>query len=98
MFRHKLDQRQSTGAINIAARWAEQQELQFSSKKLKLFCSHTKRKPMLGTLWMNGKQLKLSQEAKLLGVTLDSKLTWKAHVSRIARKATALLMQCRQIV
>ena len=32
------------------------------------------------------------------GVTLDSKLTWKPHVTRIARKATAALLQCRQIV
>ena len=47
---------------------------------------------------MNGSKLELSKEARLLGVTLDSKLTWKPHISRITRKATtAPLMQCRQI-
>ena len=31
-------------------------------------------------------------------VTLDSKLTWKSHITRIAGKATTALMQCRLIV
>ena len=47
---------------------------------------------------MNGLKLELSKEARLLGVTLDSKLTWKPHIIRITRKATTALMQCRQIV
>ena len=45
---------------------------------------------------MNGS--KLSKKARLLGVTLDSKLTWKPLIIRIIRKATTALMQCRQIV
>ena len=44
---------------------------------------------------MNGTKLELSEEARLLGVTLDSKLTWKPHITR---KATTAFMQCRQIV
>ena len=47
---------------------------------------------------MNGSKLELSKVARLLGVTLDSKLTWKSHITRITRKATTTLMQCRQIV
>ena len=47
---------------------------------------------------MNGSKLKLSKEMRLLGVSLDSKLTWKTHITRINRKATETLMQCRQIV
>ena len=57
-----------------------------------------KRKPTMGTLRLNGTQLTYSQEASLLGITLDSKLTWKPHVTRITRRATAALMQCKQIV
>ena len=34
----------------------------------------------------------------LLGIILDSKLTWKPHITRITRKATTALVQCRQIV
>ena len=47
---------------------------------------------------MNGSKLEPSQEARLLRVTLDSKLTWKPHITRITRKATTAVMQCRQIV
>ena len=85
-------------AINIAANWTSEQELQFSSKKTEIVLFTHKRNPDLGSLTMNGSKLELSKEAKLLGVTLDSKLTWKPHITRITCKATTALMQCRQIV
>ena len=47
---------------------------------------------------LNRRQLKISNEVTLLGVTLDSKLTLKPHITQIARKATAALLQCKQIV
>ena len=65
--------------------------------KIILVFTH-KRNPHLGSLLMNGSKLELSQEARLLGATLDSKLTWKPHITQITRKATTVLMQCRQIV
>ena len=85
-------------AINIAANWASDQGLQFSSKKTKIILFTHQRNPDLGSLSMNGTKLELSKEARLLGATLDSKLTWKPHITRITRKATTALMQCRQIV
>ena len=47
---------------------------------------------------MNDSKLELFKEARLLDVTMDSKLTWKQHITRITRKATTALLQCRQIV
>ena len=85
-------------AINIAANWVSEQELQFSNKKTEIALFTDKRNPDLGSLSMNGSKLELSKEARLLGVTLDSKLTWKPHITRITRKATTALMQRRQIV
>ena len=85
-------------AINIAENCALEQELQFSCKKTEIVLFTHKRNPDLGYLSMNGTKLELSNEARLLGVTLDSKLTWKPHITRITRKATTVLMQCRQIV
>ena len=67
-------------AINIAANRALKQELQFSSKKTEIVLLTHKRNPELGSLSMNGSKLELSKEARLLGVTLDSKLTWKPHI------------------
>ena len=85
-------------AINNAANWASEQELQFSSKKTDVVLFTHKQNPDLGSLSMNGSKLKLFKEARLLDVTLDSKLTWKSHITRVTRKATTALMQCRQIV
>ena len=53
-------------AINIAANWALEQELQFSSKKTELVLFTHKRNPDLGSLSMNGTKLELSKEARLL--------------------------------
>ena len=85
-------------AITAAANWASEQELQFSSKKTEIVLFTLKRNPDLGSLSMNGSKLELSKEVRLLGVTLDSKLTWKTHTTQINRKATTALMQYRQIV
>ena len=85
-------------AINLAANCASEQGLQFSSKKTEIVLFSHKRNPNLSSLSINGSKLELSKKAKLLGVTLDSKLTWEPHITRITRKATTALMQCRQIV
>ena len=69
----------------MAEYWASKQELQFSSKKTEIVLFTHKRNPGLGSLSKNGS--KLSQEARLLGGTLDSKLTWKPHITRITSKA-----------
>ena len=85
-------------AINIAANWVSEQELQFSNKKTEIALFTHKRNPDLDSLSMNGSKLELSKEARLLGVTLDSKLIWKPRITRITRKATTALMQRGQIV
>ena len=68
--------------INIAANWASEQELQLSSKKTEIVLFTHKWNPDLGSLSMNGSKLELSKEARLLGVTLDSKLTWNPYITR----------------
>ena len=49
-------------AINIAANWASEQELQFSSKKTKIVLFTHKRNPHLGSLSTNSSKLELSKE------------------------------------
>ena len=80
---------------DMAPNWASEQELQISSKKTEIVLFTHRRNPDLGSLSMNSSKLQLSKEAMLFGVTLDSKLTWKPHIKRIARKATTALGQCR---
>ena len=66
-------------AINIAENCALEQE--FSCKKTEIVLFTHKQNPDLGSLSMNGTKLKLSKEVRLLGVTLDSKLTWKSFIT-----------------
>ena len=79
-------------AVNTAANWALEQELQFSSKKTEIVLFTHKWNPDLGSLSMTDSKLELSKEARLLRVTLDSKVTWKPHFTRITRKATTALL------
>ena len=62
-------------AINITANWDSEQELQFSNKKTEIVLFTQKRNPDLCSLPINDSKLELSRETRLLGVTLDSKLT-----------------------
>ena len=73
-------------AISIAANWASQQELQYSSKKIEIVLFTHKRNPDLGSLLMNGSKLVLSKEERLLRVTLDSKLTSKPILPELPAK------------
>ena len=68
-------------AINIAENWALEQELQFSSKITEIVMFTHKRNPDWRSLSMNGTKLELSKKTWLLGVTPDSKLTWKPHIT-----------------
>ena len=61
-------------ALNIASDWAHNQVLQFSSKKTEIVLFTNNRKPDFGTLRSNGRQLEISKETTLLGVTLKNKL------------------------
>ncbi|XP_054015994.1 uncharacterized protein LOC128896661 [Hylaeus anthracinus] len=44
-----------------------------------------------------GVELKLSREVRYLGVILDSRLTWKSHITRQAQKATTIFWACRRM-
>ena len=59
----------------MAQSWASEQELQISSKKTEIALLTHKRNPDLDSLFENGSKLEVSKQARLLGVTLDSKLT-----------------------
>ena len=67
-------------AINIAENCALETRV-LAARKTEIVLFTHKRIPDLGSLSMNGTKLKLSKEVRLLGVTLDSKLTWKSFIT-----------------
>ncbi|MCP4458360.1 MAG: reverse transcriptase-like protein [Cytophagales bacterium] len=56
------------------------------------------RKWTLRPIMVGNTPIELSSSAKFLGVTLDSKLNYNEHITKITNKATASLMQCKKAV
>ncbi|XP_043465741.1 uncharacterized protein LOC122500735 [Leptopilina heterotoma] len=50
------------------------------------------------SLVLSGKELQLTEQAKYLGVILDSKLVWKKHLEEKSKKLTVALWQCRRAI
>ena len=85
-------------ALDKVNRWCQENGLAVNPHKteLVLFTNKRSRKglvlPKLG-----GVQLSLAESVKFLGVVLDNKLNWKAHVTQKCCKAVTCLSQCRRI-
>ena len=82
-----------------AVKWGRENDLTFSQAKTEVVIFTRKR------LWnpkspfrMNGQVLNVSKTAKYLGITLDNKLTFNAHVEGKVKVATRLLHQAGRLV
>ena len=88
-------------SIQTIERWCKTKGLNISALKTKIinFTTKTKKsKLLLKPFMVGGKPISLSKTVKFLGVTLDSKLNFNEHITKIAEKATASLMQCKKAV
>ena len=84
-------------ALNVVAKWAVKEGLNISPHKTTMVPFTNRRKIKgLGPLKLHGKDLKMLDEVKYLGVTLDSRLTWNQHLQKIIRKmqTTFALVRC----
>ena len=84
-------------ALGIVQAWCESVRLSVNPDKVNmiLFTTRYKVKP-IGGVHLAGKPLKLINEAKYLGVTLDSKLNWGKHIKYICEKAINTFWACRR--
>ena len=75
-------------ALNALVKWAVKEGLNISPHKTAIVPFTNRRKTEgLGPLILHGKELKMLDEVKYLGVILDSKLNWNQHLQKIIRKA-----------
>ena len=56
------------------------------------------RKWSLRSIEVCGESIELSNEVKLLGITLDSKLTFNTHIDNITKKCIGTLFQCKRAI
>jgi len=84
--------------IKIFLSWAKEHGLKFNSSKTKLMMFTRKRNPKLPRIYMNNEEIEWVNEFKYLGLTLDNKLTWNAHISNTVKKANAVMNICRKMI
>ena len=91
-------------AARQVAEWAERSGLRLNTGKTKAIFFGSKRKVndlnsmcLPGIEMQNGELIPFSNEVVSLGVTLDSKLTWRPHVDQISKKVNKALYSLRFI-
>jgi hypothetical protein len=73
-------------ALNVVVKWAANGSLNISPPKTAIFPFSSRRKAEgQGPLQLHGKEVKMLDELKCLGVTLDSKLNYNQHLQKIIR-------------
>ena len=85
--------------INTIEKWCTTKGLNISALKTQIVMFTWNRNWSLDRgIKVGGHHIELSNSAKFLGVTLDSKLNFNEHITNITNKARASLMQCKRAV
>lgn len=72
--------------------WSKMNRVQLNSDKCKeIRISFSKQKLNFQPVVVDGKPLKVEEQAKLLGITFNSKLTWNPHIEDTVKKASKRL-------
>ena len=87
-------------ALKECQRWAAEFGLDISQEKTKYMLFTRKRKPKIpvGGLTLKGKRIEKVSSLKYLGMTLDDKLTWTAHIKERLDGATKLLFKLKSYI
>ena len=77
--------------INTLHDWAKTWQMDFNVSKCAVLTITNKRKPSTHIYTMNGQEIPRRDKYDYLGVTIDPKLSWKDHISRVCGKANRTL-------
>lgn len=86
-------ERQANAALEHVRRWGVSNKLKFAPHKTNAMVLTRKLKYDTPLLTMGGIDIGMSREIKLLGVTIDEKLTFNSHVKNICVKALNVYKQ-----
>jgi len=82
--------------LNKLQKWESDWLMSFNPEKCEVIRITNKRKIIHGTYSIHGHVLNQTDQAKYLGVTIDSKITWGPHIHNISRKANNTLSFLRR--
>ena len=87
-------------AINAATDWARENGLEFCPKKTNAVLFTRRNKPVRNkpNLKMNGQRVPNVNSVTLLGVTINSRMTWNEHIEKKIKACKKSLMQLRPIL
>ena len=76
--------------VNRVIQWSDENRVQLHPDKCKeLRITFSKNPSVLDPLVVNGKEIEtVDNNAKLLGVTMSSDLTWDVHIEEVIKKRT----------
>lgn len=86
-------QQSANDTLEVVSEWGVQNKLRFAAHKTNAMVLTRKLKYTVPVLHMSGTRLNLVEHIKLLGLTIDSKLTFNAHVSATCKKAADIYKQ-----
>lgn len=84
-------------ALDLVGEWCTSKSLRVNPNKTEMVLFTRKRRFIIKRPSIYGAELSFSSEVRYLGVTLDSKLSWKSHITKQARKATVTFWACRRM-
>jgi retron-type reverse transcriptase len=85
-------------ALNVVNDWSREENLKVNPNKTTIIPFTRRRKLHLKAPTLNGTQIHFSNETKYLGVILDKKLTWNAHLTRTIKQATVAFWSCKRLL
>ncbi|XP_049869337.1 uncharacterized protein LOC126369089 [Pectinophora gossypiella] len=83
-------QEQANDTLEHVQGWGQRNKLKFAPHKTNAIIITNKMKFEIPSLHMGDTAIRLVEEIKILGLTIDHKLTFNTHVANICRKATNL--------
>ena len=85
------DVRDLQGDINRLCQWSAAWQLKLNPSKCKALSLTLRTKPIIGAYTIGGEEIERVHEMRDLGVTIDEKLTFGAHVDAALKKANRAL-------